>query len=330
MSKIRVVLVGVGGMGRVWASIISSDKRFDLVGISDVNKVALNDLVGQINFSGEVNMDLKNLLKNLEPDLVIDVTPPFARKNVVEMSLKSNCNVMCEKPFGDSMEVAKSLSRLAAKNNKMLMVSQNYRWSPAVEMITEALRIGDMGRLLKVSALFGIKTDFNGFRLEMNHPLLLDMAVHHFDLVRKFINVNAESVYCAEYQLGESKFIGPASASAIFEMKNNVIFRYEGSLTIDNSPENWNGEWNFICENGSIKWDGFSNLEATVDGVRKKLPISSLGRDKLEVSLDKAYDALVNGIEPETGYEDNLETSKMVFGAIRSSEKHSKVFLDEI
>ena len=63
----------------------------------------------------------------------------------------------------------------------------------------------------------------------MDSPLLLDMAIHQFDLARMMTGADPEHVYTVEYNPHGSWYRGDAAASCIFEMSNGVVFTFNGS-----------------------------------------------------------------------------------------------------
>ena len=63
----------------------------------------------------------------------------------------------------------------------------------------------------------------------MAEPLLVDMAIHQFDLARKLIGREPVSVYCESYNPAWSWFDGDAAASAIFRFADGTRFAFTGS-----------------------------------------------------------------------------------------------------
>ena len=79
------------------------------------------------------------------------------------------------------------------------MVSQNYRFRPAARTIQRLIREGAIGEL--VSASIDCQRDMrqqlrgSNFRYHMRHPYVIDMSIHHFDLMRALTGKNVASIY---------------------------------------------------------------------------------------------------------------------------------------
>ena len=72
--------------------------------------------------------------------------------------------------------------------------------SANVRRIRRFLDSGAIGAPTSIHADFFVAPHFGGFREEMHHVLLLDMAIHTFDAARYMVNGEPESVYCQEWE----------------------------------------------------------------------------------------------------------------------------------
>ena len=90
----------------------------------------------------------------------------------------------------------------------------------------------------------------------MPHVLLLDMAIHSFDAARLFTGADPVSVYCQEWNPAGSWYDQDASAIALFEMSDGLVYTYRGSWCANGFPTKWECDWRFIGQNGTAIWDG--------------------------------------------------------------------------
>ena len=63
-------------------------------------------------------------------------------------------DVLVEKPFVETLDVARELVALAATQRKVLMVSQNYRFFPAARKVAQLVSESKLGKLHEVSIDF--------------------------------------------------------------------------------------------------------------------------------------------------------------------------------
>jgi predicted dehydrogenase len=184
-----------------------------------------------------------------------------------------------------------------------------------------------MGRISAVSVEFHKGPHFGGFREAMPYPLIIDMSIHHFDLMRYLIGSDAVSVYGRSWNPAWSWFKGDASASVMVAFENGVTASYNGSWCATGRETSWNGNWRFDCENGVVtmvddtvyiqRWigaQGFNNLYTEVEPV-PYIELSRMGQAHL---LYEFYEAVKHGIPPATTCQDNLKSLSIVFGAVES------------
>src|SRR5207237_6662714 len=127
-------------------------------------------------------------------------------------------HVIGEKPMATRMDQARRMIETSEKTGKMYMVSQSRRWEKSHDSVVKTLRSGAIDQLTTVNCDFFMGAHFGGFRDEMESPLILDMAIHHFDMARFFSGQNATAVYAEEFNPAGSWYKGAASANCLFEM----------------------------------------------------------------------------------------------------------------
>lgn len=332
----RIVLAGCGGMARAWLNGLKDHPRAQIVGLMDIRREAAEQRKADFNLSNAATgTDLKALLAELKPDLVIDVTIPAAHKEVTLTALSAGCHVLGEKPLSDTLSNAREMIAAAQKAGKVYMVSQNYRWIPQVRALRQAVADGMLGPVSTVNVDFYIGAHFGGFRDEMAHPLLLDMSIHHFDMVRCVTQADPEAVYCREFSPHGSWYKGDAATTAVFELSGGVVFTYRGSWCSEGHNTGWNGVWRVVGPKGSIVWDGASAPVAEVvkpgaEGFTRpgeKIELASTEtRPAGQVgSFERLLEAVDAGVQPETWCGDNIKSLAMVFGAVESAEKKARL-----
>ena len=183
---------------------------------------------------------------------MIDLTIPEAHCEVTCAALEAGCHVIGEKPMAASLAQARKMIRASEKSGKMFMTSQSRRYDSNLDTAQTILRGGKLGTVSVINCDFYIGAHFGGFRDEMDSPLILDMAIHHFDLARYFTGLDAVSVYAREFNPRGSWYRGDVAATCIFEMNNGAIFTYRGSWCAEGFPTSWNGDWRFVGDKGTL------------------------------------------------------------------------------
>jgi predicted dehydrogenase len=263
---------------------------------------------------------------------------PSARCEVVRAGLAAGCHVLSEKPMAETLEDARDLVARAKSARRIHAIVQNRRYVPEVRRIALTLKSGAIGDVTSVHADFFLAPHFGGFREEMDHVLLLDMAIHTFDAVRCMTGAGPSGVFCREWNPPSSWYRQGSSAAAIFDFENGVIFVYRGSWCAQGLQTPWESQWRFVGAKGSLAWDGASEIriETLGPGDRaglfdpvESVELATLGpNDRIGGHFGVLSDfvaAVRTGSEPETVGHDNIRSLAMVLGAIRSAETGERV-----
>ena len=102
---------------------------------------------------------------------------------------------------------------------------------------------------------------FGGFREEMDHVLLLDMAIHTFDAARFMVEGDPRGVYCREWEPTGSWYAQGSAANAIFELTGDVVFTYRGSWCAEGCSTSWESALAHRRRaSGTLIWDGYDGF----------------------------------------------------------------------
>ena len=327
------MVVGAGGIAGAWFPRLL-EERVHIVGVVDLNLEAARGRVGEYGLDCEASTDLRATLRRTQPDFVVDLTLPEAHCAVTCAALRAGCHVIGEKPMASSMAEARRMVRSAEKTGRLYMVSQSRRWNAKHDVVRRAIAAGAIGALTTLNCDFYIGAHFGGFRDEMPSPLILDMAIHQFDLVRYFSGTDPVAVYCREFSPVGSWYAGDAAASCVFEMTNGVVFTFRGSWCAEGCHTSWNGDWRFIGDRGTVVYerdqDPWGQVVAGTEGFHRslkaaKLPVPRVKHGDMHGALRELLAFLRSGKQPQTECHDNIKSLAMVFAAIASARRGRRV-----
>jgi predicted dehydrogenase len=207
---------------------------------------------------------------------------------------------------------------------------QNRRFGPWARAIASAVADGVVGPPSIVSVDYFMRVSWGGFRNAMDNPLLLDMAIHHFDQVRQFSPVPVTRVSCVETSPEGSPFAGNAAAVCMFERADGSLVSYRGSWWTGGFSSTWAGTWRLSGPMGSIVWDGDGSVVAQIvndEGTVAPFEIAPAagGRVGHAGCIDEMLDAMAAGRPAETDVEDNLQSLAMVEAAVESARRGEPV-----
>ena len=340
-KKVRVVMVGCGGMASAWMTVALKLRDVEMVGLVDIRRPAAEALADRYGLPRDIiHATLSDALRKAKPDAVFDVTVPAAHDKVTNAALRAGCHVMGEKPMSDSLAKARRMVAEADKAKRLYAVIQNRRYEPNIQRTRKIIAAGKIGIVEEVHSDFYIGAHFGGFRDEMDDPLIVDMAIHTFDAARYISAADPVSVYCHSFNPPHSWYRGDASAVAVFEMadakRNRIVYSYRGSWCSEGMNNSWNSDWRVVGSKGSLTWDGADDIRAQAIQPRGKHAFTSQLLDikpPTVVVKHQGHDGLIRefvrcvqtGAKPQTECHDNIKSLAMVLAAVRSARTGRKV-----
>jgi predicted dehydrogenase len=330
------LLVGCGGISRTWLRAVADIPDVQIVGMVDLVEDAARARADEFGLRPEICNDVGTMLTRLSPDVVFNCTIPEAHRDVALCALAAGCHVLGEKPLADSMAHAREMIAAARSANRILAVIQNRRYDARTRRVRALVQSAALGPLTTAHCDFFLGAHFGGFRDHMAHVLLLDMAIHTFDMARCITGCDPLSVYCQEWNPAGSWYDRDASALAVFEMTDDVMYTYRGSWCSEGMHTSWEGDWRFVGLKGSLRWDGADALAAeqvvAPGGLISELAPFSVPEFDAGAKVGghagvirEFLGCVRRGGVPETDASDNIKSLAMVFGAIESAQAGRRV-----
>ena len=286
---------------------------------------------------------LEEALASVEADAVLVTASLPGHAPAAGAALAAGKHVLMEKPFAPSVAEARALVEQAEQAKRVLMISQNYRYFPAVRRAQEIVSTGVLGRLGVVHIDFRRnhieRKAFLAKHYALENPLLADMAIHHFDLMRMITGENARRIRCYAYNPPWSLYTDYPAAEATVEMESGLLVTYRGSWVSPGAITPWTGDWHLEFEKGELffhgRWDDSARGDAVSIRYGAKGPNSagtgSAGyvEERLEEtkntdrlgSLAEFVSCIRNGRTPQTAGAANIGSIALTYAAIKASKE---------
>lgn len=330
---LRMVQVGMGKWGRDWARLLARTSGLvETVGCVDVEPGMLQQLQTDVGISaGACFSSLSAALEAVEAEAVLVTTAIGGHVPVVLAALEAGKHVLVEKPFAPSLVEAQQAVELAAAQKRVLMISQNYRFYPAAQTAARLIREGALGPVSAVSIQFrkyaNTQPRGNHQHYTLQHPLLMDMSIHHFDLMRFVLHQEPQTISCHAWNPPWSNFTDPAAAVATITFDGGAVVDYRGSWVSTAAPTNWAGAWQIECAEGVLSWTGRDDTTLEADAVTiqprgkraRRVQLPEMPYFDRAGSLAAFAEAIRSGAEPSSSGRDNLGSLALMFAAIASA-----------
>ncbi len=330
----RLIQVGVGGFGHGWLQIVRKGPSVNLVAVADLEDEALAAAREETGLTdGQCFADYREAFRQVEADAVLCVTPPAVHHRVALAAFEQGLHCLTEKPLSDTMERASRMVEAADRADRALMVSQNYRFRSWVRTIRYLLESEEFGAPDSALVRFAKAPRFaRSFRLKMEHPLVRDMSIHHFDLMRAVSGREPVSVYAETWRPAWSWFEHDPCAVALFDFEDGFRFVYHGSWVTRRPETTWAGEWAVECPRAAVELrdDRVHIVPAEHPEQDTEVELQKMPCEGQEFALGEFTQAIEEGREPETSGRDNLKSLAMVFATTESARRGERVYIKEI
>lgn len=204
MKKIKIAMVGVGGIADVHLGAYVKNERVEICAFCDINPDRLR-YMGEKYGITRLYTDERTMLDEMPEIEAVDVcTWNSAHAPCSIMALEAGKHVMCEKPMAMNVEEANAMKAAAEKAGKVLMIGFVRRFGRDCRIVTDLIESGTMGEIYYAKTQ-NIRRNGNpggwfGDKARSGGGPLIDLGVHSIDLVRYLMgNPRAVSVYGATY-----------------------------------------------------------------------------------------------------------------------------------
>lgn len=180
MEIIRVVLIGLGNMGRHHLRAIINDDSFALVGVVDPHLDEMPPEWSDIPLFSQLDS-----LSDLKFDAAVVAAPTELHSKVVHCLFDLGKHVLVEKPAASTLEEARTLVARSLEQDLKLSVGHIERCNPAVDALSQVLDELLIGEPVHVSSS---RCGAYPASIKPGNDVFLDLAVHELDVFARLFN----------------------------------------------------------------------------------------------------------------------------------------------
>jgi predicted dehydrogenase len=324
---VKLLLVGLGNRGGMWADIVAAHPAAVLAGAVDVDP-ARREAFALRHPGVPLHPDLASGLRAGGTEAVLLVTPPDGHLAQTEMIAAAGLPLLAEKPLAADLQEAAAIVRLMERAGLPLTVGLNFRYLPVSQALRELLVGEALGRPGFTQFTYqrnrdGRRPGLNRYPLTMRHPMMLEQSIHHLDLLRFCCGREPLEVACRTFNPPWSMYAHDANVACLIGFEGGLEASYLGTWT-----GGWNElqfEWRTDCADGVIiQRQLFADLATarTGDGALTPvvLPEARAFIDDSRALLDAFIAAVGAGRPPPCDGRDHLRSLALCFAAIEAAE----------
>ena len=195
-ALIKMGVIGLGRMGQLYTNLLSSQiNGAKLYAVAEIHEQARSRVAGEFDIT-RAFADFHELLALPELDAVIIATPTSTHHDLVVAAAEAGKAILCEKPLALTLAETRSAQEAVARAQVPLQVGFMRRFDAAYQKAKTLIDSGQIGFPVTFKSL---SRDPFCPRPEYADPaksggLILDMAIHDFDLARWLMSSEVERV----------------------------------------------------------------------------------------------------------------------------------------
>jgi len=334
----RVIHVGIGVFGKRWCTEFLktnvADGTIEIAALVDIDPAALAFGRDALGIAPEhCYTDAARAFAETRADFCTVVVTPEHHEYVIDLALAHGLDILCEKPISDTMAASLRIARKVETAGRKMAVTMSHRFDQDKTTLRRIVRSGVLGRINAIGMRF--QGDMRQhmawsslFRHRMQHPLLVEGAIHHFDILADFAGARCATIYASTWKPEWAEYEGDTDAVVSMIFANGVRATYEGSVSNAVGLNTFYQE--YIRVDGERGTAVLNHREVEVfmrqdiwrqqsrEGQGQKVPLLAQPKwiNHWLVAQFAAWRA--GGPAMETRVEENVHTSAMVFAAIES------------
>ncbi|MDR0425751.1 MAG: Gfo/Idh/MocA family oxidoreductase [Clostridiales bacterium] len=275
-------------------------------------------------------------------DVADIITDPAGHLDIARLCAKFKKPMICQKPLANTAEECAEIARLVKMSGIWAAVHENFRYQPQYTAFQKILAESGLGGVLRAD--IQMRSPDRAILLKqpalsvMPHMVLRDMGPHIFDTMR-FLFGEAETIaaVCGTVTRGLRV---PDTAVSVLKLRRVPVV----SCMLVNRPVYRVAA---ECENGTLVLDEMSRVVKTQNGKTEVVyddppeRLSYIPDEDWKVhgaqvfhSIPACLSALKSAFtarkQAETSLADNIESMRLVFAAIRSSDEKREINREEI
>ena len=330
---LRFIQIGTGGFGGYWCASVMPRLlalgKAEVAAVADVNPENFAAAMAHYGIGpNQCYTTAEAACARTRADFVIIVVPPAHHEAMVDLALAHGMHILSEKPIADTMAACVRIYRNVRAAGVKMGVTMSHRFDQDKQTLQRLIHSGELGRLNYLICRFTHNCrafgSWGDFRHRIADPLLIEGAVHHFDIVRALAGGNAHTVYARSWNPPWGEYAGDSTALATMEMEHGVHACYEGAKANASTMNGWTNEYfRADCEHGTAVLD--RRRVSVLRGGAWETPavedIPLLDEPAwMNPRLAEEFIDWLNGGPPmATRLEDNIQCAALLFAAIESA-----------
>ncbi|MBN1317915.1 MAG: inositol 2-dehydrogenase [Anaerolineales bacterium] len=195
-AQLPVGVIGLGRMGQIYARHLAQYSQAKIVSLSDVVKERARTLAAELGVESWTT-DFREILENNAVKAVFVVSSTSTHREIVTAAAEAGKAIFCEKPIALTLEDTDQMIAAIEKSGVMFQAGFMRRFDSGYVAAKKQIEAGVIGKPVTFKSVGRdpFCPDLNYARPSVSGGLILDMAIHDFDLGRWLMEDEVKRVY---------------------------------------------------------------------------------------------------------------------------------------
>jgi predicted dehydrogenase len=337
--KLRVGVVGLGGIGQYSAKYYASFPDVDLIAGCDISPQNLTTF--ESSFPGvHLYADYEKMIAEERLEAVSVCTPNGMHCGPALIALKAGCHVLVEKPMAVNAKEVKAMLAAARRYRRRCVVGFHHRFDGRVQALRKAFDAGFFGKVMYVRSqalhrrnipnwgVFGRKDlqgggpmiDIGVHCLEMAHYAIgMPKPVSAMGNMWTYLGNRPCEAACARPDWDYKTYTVEDLAVGHIRMANGAVIHIEASFAAHIEKDIWS--FQLFGEKGGASLDPFGIYRDDAGLMLNCTPAHVPTPDMFEVKLRDFVDVCLHGKPSQAPGQHGLVVQRMLDAIYASAEK---------
>lgn len=195
-ERLPVGIIGLGRMGQIYARHLAQALSVRIAGVSDVISARAQELAGELGVDAWTT-DFQDLLQDKSIEAVFVTSSTSTHREVVTAAAEAGKAIFCEKPIALTLEDTDAMIAAIDRAGVMFQAGFMRRFDRGYVAAREQIEAGVIGKPVTFKSIGRdpFCPDLEYARPSVSGGLILDMAIHDFDLGRWLMDDEVKRVH---------------------------------------------------------------------------------------------------------------------------------------
>ena len=357
MDKLKVAVIGNGGISGVHLRGYSLNPDVEIYALCDINEERLNRRGDEYHVDPARRFTDVNEMLSACPEIeaVSVCTWNAAHAQCAIAALNAGKHVLCEKPMAMTVEEAEAMQAAAEKNNRLLMIGFVRRFGNDCAIMKDFIDNGYFGDIYYAKATYlrrkGCPGGWFGDKARSGGGPLIDLGVHIIDLCRYLMgnpkpvsvygatfnklgnrsNIKSKAGYISQTRENEDIFNVEDLATAMIRFDNGSVLQIEASFSLNIEKDE--GVLQFFGTKAGAKLDPELTIYSEMNDYMTNVKLANstaLSFDGLfENEINHFVECVRTGKPCRNPAQDGVTLMKILTGIYKSAETGHEVLIND-